>query len=699
MDRNSWLREHTLPLVESVLTDGPLPFVVADALADDQPLLFVNEAFERLTGYPAQEIIGRNCRFLQGEETDPAAVEALRDGIRRGERTIVTLRNYRRDGTPFWNRVVIVPVVADGRVVQLFGALTDVSAEREAIDQALDAQQRYQRLVEGLPLATYQLRTAAQGPRVTFVSPQVQAMTGFDAQQWLGTPGFWLSRVHPDDRERVLAEQERRFASDEPLDCEYRLLSAGDKTIWVWDQDTVARDADGRAIGRDGFLVDISIVKGAEAILQFQASHDQLTGLPNRSLLLDRLDHAIGMTPRRDSQVGVLFIDLDGFKVINDSLGHDAGDRLLRAVVPRLLAALRDSDTLARFGGDEFVAVCEDVQGAEDVARVARRVLDATSAPVELGGSRHVVTASIGVALGVAGDDPRALLRDADAAMYEAKRRGRNRFELFDRRLRTEVLQRLETEAALRGAIDRDELSLVYQPIVDLEGARPYAVEALLRWNLDGRPVAPAEFIPIAEQTGLIGPIGDWVLRTACEQLARWHDTAATRDLSLRVNVSARQLASEDFADHVVRILAETGVPGPSVGLELTESALAEDNARVLDNLEVLRRHGLELLLDDFGTGFSSLSRLHELPLDVVKIDRSFVARLGAADASSRAVVDALVRLADALGLGTVAEGVESEEQRAELQRLGCTRAQGYLFTPPLEPERLTEWMSAALPS
>jgi predicted signal transduction protein with EAL and GGDEF domain len=249
-------------------------------------------------------------------------------------------------------------------------------------------------------------------------------------------------------------------------------------------------------------------------------------------------------------------------------------------VVPRLRAALRDSDTLARFGGDEFVAVCEDVQGAEDVGRVARRVLDAASAPVELVGSRHVVTASIGVALGVAGDDPRALLRDADAAMYEAKRRGRNRFELFDRRLRTEVLQRLETEAALRAAIDRDELSLAYQPIVDLEGTRPYAVEALLRWNHDGRPVAPAEFIPIAEQTGLIVPIGEWVLRTACEQLARWQAAGATRDLCLRVNVSARQLATEDFAEHVIRVLDRTGVAGPTLGLEVTESALVEDNAR-----------------------------------------------------------------------------------------------------------------------
>jgi diguanylate cyclase (GGDEF)-like protein/PAS domain S-box-containing protein len=692
-----WLREHTLPLVESVLTDGPLAFAIADAKADDQPLLFVNAAFERLTGYAAEEVLGRNCRFLQGEQTDPSHVAELRNGIQAGERTIVTLLNYRRDGEPFWNRVVIIPIVANGEIVQLFGALTDVTAEREAVDRVEQAEQRYRRLVEGLPLCTYQMNTGPGGPELTFVSPQVEEITGFAPDRWLGSPDFWLSRVHPDDRGRVLAAQRRRFEGDEPLDVEYRLCCAENRTIWVWDQDTVVRDARGRVVGRDGFLVDVTFIKSAEAILQFQASHDQLTALPNRSLLHDRLTHALRNADRRGSRVAVLFVDLDDFKLINDSLGHQSGDRLLRALVPRLHGALRASDTLARFGGDEFVVVCENIDEDEDAALVAQRVLEAARQPVDVDGTAHVMTASVGIAIADAEHDASSIIRDADAAMYAAKRAGRDRFEFFDPALRDQVVQRLTIEAALRGALDREELSLVYQPIVEVDTGQPYAVEALLRWHPQAGAVSPASFIPIAESTGLIVPIGRWVLRTACAQLAAWQVAGATSGLKLRVNVAARQMMMPRFAGDVCTVLTETGVASGDLGLELTESALMDDNIAVLENLARLRDIGVDLLLDDFGTGYSSLSRLHELPLDVVKIDRSFVARLATADGrSSDAVVDAIIRLADALGLATVAEGVETAEQRVRLAELGCRRAQGFFFSAPLPPEDLDRWAATA---
>jgi diguanylate cyclase (GGDEF)-like protein len=428
-----------------------------------------------------------------------------------------------------------------------------------------------------------------------------------------------------------------------------------------------------------------------------QATHDGLTGLPNRNLVIDRLTHAIARARRRPDTLAVLFIDLDRFKVVNDSLGHSVGDEVLVQVAQRLEEAVRPGDTVARLAGDEFVVVCEDVEGDADVLALAHRIADAVAAPIPLYGRDAIITASIGIAL--AGESTRAedLLRDADVAMYRAKERGRARLELFDEDMRTRMLQRLEIEHALRRALQRREFVLYYQPTVSLATGRIVSVEALLRWPDPERGlVMPDEFIPVAEENGLIMPLGRWALEEACRQLAQWRrEYPEWSDLEVSVNLSARQFADPDLVPVVAGALREAGLDPSGLWLEITESVLMEEAESTVETLRALRALGVHLSIDDFGTGYSSLSYLKRFPVDVLKIDRSFVDGLGT-DAEDEAIVTAVVRLAQALELGVVAEGVETAGQLAELRRLGCTAVQGYYFGRPMPAADLASKLTAS---
>ena len=417
----------------------------------------------------------------------------------------------------------------------------------------------------------------------------------------------------------------------------------------------------------------------AVAELAHQATHDPLTGLPNRALFLDRLETALARRRADDSSVAVLFLDLDRFKVINDSLGHEAGDLLLVAVAARLSDLLRPGDTVARFGGDEFTVLCDDVGGVVDAVAIAERIVDGLALPLLLPDGDAFVTTSVGIALGGPGGRPETLLRDADAAMYRAKERGRSRIEVFDAAMRAQVVERMETEKALHLALERDELVLHYQPEVHVDDLRPWGVEALVRWQHPERGLlAPVSFIPLAEETGQIIPLGDWVLAEACRQSVRWGPDAPV----VWVNLSAPQLSDPGLVGRVSAILATTGARPDGIGLELTESAVMGDAELSVRTLRALKALGLHLAIDDFGTGYSSLEYLKRFPVDVVKVDGSFVAGLGR-DAEDSAIVTAVVGLAHALGLLALAEGVETECQLAELRRLGCDLAQGYLFARP----------------
>jgi diguanylate cyclase (GGDEF)-like protein len=394
---------------------------------------------------------------------------------------------------------------------------------------------------------------------------------------------------------------------------------------------------------------------------------------------------------RQQTSIAVLFIDLDNFKVVNDSLGHGAGDELLVELGGRLRHAIRPSDTIARFGGDEFVVLCEDITQARDAVRVGERIVEATAAPFRLSGRDMYVTASVGVALGLDCDaTPETLLRDADAAMYRAKERGPGRVEVFDEALRTRIMERLDLENGLRGALRNGELRVYYQPQISASEERMVAVEALVRWEHPERGLLePAEFIPLAEETGMIVELGRWVLREACRQIADWRATGA--DLDVAVNVSARQLVHGDIVDDVRKALDESGLPADALCLEITESAVMRDPESALATLTLIKELGVKVALDDFGVGFSSLAQLKELlPLHALKVDRSFIMGI-ADDARNSAIVAAVVMMATTLGVTAVAEGVETADQAAQARALGCDVSQGYFFTAPEPAELIAE--------
>jgi diguanylate cyclase (GGDEF)-like protein len=430
----------------------------------------------------------------------------------------------------------------------------------------------------------------------------------------------------------------------------------------------------------------------SEAETRHLALHDPLTGLPNRALFRDRLQHALARSRRRDTTLAVLFLDVDNFKVVNDSLGHEAGDELLIALAPRLDEAVRSGDTVARFGGDEFVLLCEDVADEQEALEIAERVKECFVQPLSIAGGERFVTASIGVAMPSAGHDlPESLLRDADAAMYQAKERGRARFEVFDADMRASAVERLQVEAELRHALERDEMRLVYQPVIEVDSGRIAAVEALVRWHHPERGVVPPlDFIPVAEESGLIVPLGAWVLREAMRKAHHWRRLCGSDDtpLVVSVNLSARQMAERDLVSTVAELLEETGVDPRQIALEITETVLVEDTAAAADTLRLLEELGVKLVLDDFGTGYSSLGYVKRFPLSFLKIDRSFVAELGG-DGRDAAIVSAIAEMARALGARVVAEGVETDEQLRGVSKLGCELAQGYLFARPLPPDEI----------
>jgi diguanylate cyclase (GGDEF)-like protein/PAS domain S-box-containing protein len=484
-------------------------------------------------------------------------------------------------------------------------------------------------------------------------------------------------------------------AHQEFKDVEVQRSEIKGKTYWTSVTGTPMFDAQGNFRGYRGVARDISKRKHAEEATQRLAFYDTLTKLPNRRLMLDRLSHALATSARNHHHGALLFIDLDNFKDLNDTLGHDVGDQLLQQVATRLVTCIRECDTAARFGGDEFVVMLEDLSTVADEAasqaeHVAEKILGRLNAAYDLQGRQHSSTPSIGVTL-FCGNEFGAdeLFKRADVAMYQAKAAGRNTVRFFDPQMQAAVMARSALDADLRQGLQRQELLLYYQPVVDIAG-RISGVEALLRWQHPQRGmVAPGEFITLAEQTGLILPIGQWVMHTACRQLVVWAKHTNTSELSLAVNVSARQFRQADFVAQVLGILEETGANPQRLKLELTESVLLSDVEDAIRKMSSLRERGVRFALDDFGTGYSSLSYLKRLPLDQLKIDQSFVRDL-LTDPNDAAIVRTILALAKSMDLVAVAEGVETEGQRQFLLDNGCMVFQGYLFGRPVALDKLT---------
>jgi diguanylate cyclase (GGDEF)-like protein/PAS domain S-box-containing protein len=442
-----------------------------------------------------------------------------------------------------------------------------------------------------------------------------------------------------------------------------------------------------------GVFADISAIKKSQEQLDYLAHHDPLTDLPNRLLLTARLTHALQRAHRETRQVAVIFLDLDRFKNFNDTFGHPAGDRLLQAVARRLHECVREEDTVARLGGDEFLLIAEDLAWSRDAAPVAQKVLDALNRPFTLPGDEDLgeiyVTASLGVSLYPQdGEEVATLVKNADAAMYRAKDQGRNNFQFYTTELTAIAFERFTLETCLRHALEREELAVYFQPMLELAGSRIVGVEALARWrHPDLGLVAPDRFIPLAEDTGLIVPIGEWVLRAACAQTKTWQ-AAGHPTLRLAVNVSGRQFLQKDLTLVIVRVLQDTGFDPHLLELEITESFISENAEQTIASLWRLKELGISLAIDDFGTGYSSLSQLKRFPIDKLKIDRSFVRDI-ASDADDTAITRAIIAMGHSLQLQVIAEGVESRQQHDFLLAEGCDQAQGYLYSPPVPAEEL----------
>ncbi|HLH66115.1 MAG TPA: EAL domain-containing protein [Solirubrobacteraceae bacterium] len=740
----------------------------------------------------------------------------------------------------------------------------DMTTASPAVAPELD----YLGLLHGVPAILYTSEAGELG-RWRYVSPQIERILGFTAQQWCADPALWSSRLHPDDRERVLNDEtmiaQRQGMVSEEL--EYRLRHRDGHYVWVRDDAVVTEEPDGTLLWRGvlsditdqrraqaelelrlaqqaavarlgkralegasqqelmsaavgalvrllqldlaavaehlpdedafvlrathgvpGLAVDERLPEGLESLsgyvvrtgrativsdweseqrfrrsaladahgarcglmvvidgasgrfgtlgghfrqlreitqgdldfaqalanvlgdvvereqtadaIRHRALHDQLTGVPNRVLFLDRLGHAVERLRRRpDALAAVLTLDLDRFKLVNDSLGHGAGDELLAAVAPRLRQAVRSSDTVARMGADEFAILLEDIGGEGEAIDMAQRIAAVFTRPFALAGEEHFLTTSIGIALAHGGESPQDLMRDAAAAMHRAKERGGARYELFDEAIRGRAMFRLRVENSLRRALERDEFVLEYQPVVALASLRMVAVEALVRWEDPERGrVMPAQFIGVCEENGLIEPLGRWVLDRACRQAAAWHRLAPdSPPVQVSVNLSPAQVSCPTLVGSVRTALRASGLDPGSLVLELTESVLAGEDDALPDTLEQLRALGVRLALDDFGTGYSSLSHLSRLPLHALKVDRSFVAGLGSKPRDS-AITAAIVAMSRALSLSVVGEGVETAEQAAELARLGCDLAQGYLFSKPVGPREIERMLAGTAP-
>jgi len=520
-------------------------------------------------------------------------------------------------------------------------------------------------------------------------SPRWRAMLGLENTPLLPLAREWLDRVHPDDAPRLRAEIDALLAGTSPrLETEHRLRHADGNWRWMLVRALALREGDSRPVRIAGSMTDISARKRSEEELRRAAMHDALTGLVNRAYFLESLERSVARVQRRpDKTIALLFLDLDRFKQINDSLGHLAGDRLLASIARRLQSCVRPGDVLARLGGDEFAVLLDDLKDATDATRIAERMQEALHAPLPNGGSEVVVTASIGIAFGGADlEGHEELLRDADLAMYRAKASGKARFEVFDTGSRATERARMELENDLRRALERGELRVHYQPIVDARNGRIVAFEALARWAHPQRGLLnAASFIPLAEESGTISALGRWVLREALAQLAEWQrDYPSERPLGVSVNLSPREVLQPRLPSNVAEALREANVSPESLALEITESLFIDTGDATLATLRELASLGVRLHLDDFGTGYSSLSYLHRFPISAVKIDRYFISRLDAAECEE--IVRSVVELAKRLGMDTIAEGAESDDQGVRLREIGCNLLQGYACARPVPP-------------
>jgi diguanylate cyclase (GGDEF)-like protein/PAS domain S-box-containing protein len=573
--------------------------------------------------------------------------------------------------------------------------------ERKCVEEALrESEERYMLAIQGANdgIWDWNLQTDQ-----VYYSPRWKYMLGYEETEIGDQPDEWLQRVHPEDVENVLVALSAHIKGvSAHFESEHRVRRKDGSYIWTKVRGLAVRDDQGVAYRMAGSQSDITLQKSTEAQLQFDAFHDALTGLPNRALFLDRLERAVEHAKRyQDYRFGVLFLDLDRFKVVNDSLGHMLGDKLLIDVAKIIGTCLRNDDSVARIGGDEFVILLAQIVHISDALAISERIQQALQTPIELGGQTIVVSASIGIVLSDLNyDTPEDVLRDADIAMYHAKMLGKACHVVFDPSMRKRVILRMGLESDLRQVLKNEsrlqqEFRVLYQPIISLPNGKIVGFEALLRWLHPERGlIMPKEFIPIAEETGLIQFLGLWVLREACKQVSVWqaqnNEPEHVPPVSVNVNISGKQLDRLELVIHIEEVIREFAIPPSSLNLEITESLLMESKEPLYNELQRIRDLGVNLQVDDFGEGYSSFRYLQSLPVNSLKIDSAYIQRLGTGGSNSE-IVRSIVGLAKSLGMSVTAEGVETETQIQLLKEVGCPFVQGFYFSEPVNGEKAGE--------
>lgn len=638
--------------------------------------------------------------FLEMLKADFPDIDVV---IVSGEATFANATEALRQGVHDFLRKPYSPVELIG-IIQKVLKKRNLERDFKQVHQQLEASEyRYRFIVDNSPDIIYMLD---ENGCFCFVNDRISQLLDYPKDELLGQ--HYSAVVHEEDIEKAkYAFAERRTGDRASRNVEFRLRCRDNaQGSRYFESRSVAVELnsmgiysnsdngdDKRYVGTYGVARDISERKRAEEIINFQLYHDLLTQLPNRALLRDRLGLAISQARRSGNQLALMYLDMDRFKVINDSLGHVAGDQLLQTVANRLRNSLRDSDTLARVGGDEFNLLVPEVTDKADVTSLVEKVLKNLKTPIFIDGVEVFVSFSIGIALYPDdGETMDTLIKHADIAMYHVKRRGKDGYEFFSGNMKTMVDQHLSLDSGLRRAIDEEQLHVYFQPQIDLQSGEISGMEALLRWkHPEAGYISPTEFIPVAEENGLINEIGLWVLDAGCAELKKWHQ-AGHQQLNLAVNVSSKQLVQTDFEQQVFDTLKKHEIPGSALELEITENVLIQDMDQVIHKLRQLHNAGIRIAVDDFGIGYSSLGYLQSLPLSTLKIDRSFVSGIRATD-NRNSIVTAIIAMAKELGLGIIAEGVETESQHQQLKKLGCPQAQGFLFGRPMPKEQAEQFI------
>lgn len=663
----------------------------------DWTMVFISQGCQGLTGYLPSEML-YNHRISFEQITHPSDRSAVRaqamTSAQTGHSFEVEYRIIHADGGVRWvlERGKALYNEA-GEVEALEGFIQDITLRKHSEQMALAAEERYRSIFENAIEGIYQ--TTPSGKYLNF-NPALARIYGYDSTEDLikGISDIQNQLyVDPGKREEFVRLMQ---AQGRVQHFEAQVYRKHGDIIWITENAREVRDSEGNLLFYEGTVEDITERKNYEQQIEYQATHDSLTGLPNRTLLSDRLQQCISFADRYRSKVAVAFVDLDQFKMINDSMGHHVGDELLVIMASRLSECVRESDTVVRLGGDEFVLLITGLQRVEDVSQSMQRVLAEVGKPVAINGRDYAVSCSIGVSLYPDdGKDYSTLLKNADSAMYKAKQAGRNNFQFYTRELNAVLLERLEIEYRLRRALENDEFQLYYQPKIDISTGQICGMEALIRWLPPQQAmVPPASFISVAEETGLIEEIGHWVLMTACNK-ARELKEKFGRACPVAVNVSPRQFRQPGLVGMIESVLSTSGLDPECLEIEITESMLADDTEKFIETLHGLKALGIGLAIDDFGTGYSSMAYLKHFPIDRLKIDKAFVDDLET-EPANLPILRAIVALGQSLGLKVIAEGVETDFQYEYLRSIGCDEYQGYYFSKPIPAEMLEHMLASA---